>query len=140
MSGSATDYLEGKLLAHSLGITAYPMPVTLCVGLCQNAPTDTTAGTPPPGGAGYARITAAFAMGSGQPSNAANSASVQFAAATADWGGVGWFELWDALTAGNRLYWGPLVDPANPTVPIVRTVLAGDILRLPAGALVVSAD
>ena len=94
----------------------------------------------PPAGAGYARIPATFALGTGEPSYAANLATLQFAAATADWGSVGWFEIWDALTAGNRLYWGPLVDPGNPGTPIMRTVYEGDILRVPAGTLIINAD
>jgi hypothetical protein len=139
MAGSATDYTEAQLLAHGLGITAYTKPTAMFIGLCTSAPTDSTAGTAVAGG-GYARVTAAFAMGGGQPTSASNAASVDFPAATANWGNVGWFELWDAVTAGNRLFYGTLVDPTDGVTPIVRTVLSGDIVRVPAGALVINAD
>jgi len=139
MAGSATDFLEAALLAHGLGITAYTKPAAMWIGLCTTAPTDSTPGTAI-SGMGYARVTAAFVMGGGQPTSASNSASVDFPAATGNWGNVGWFELWDAVTAGNRLFYGQLIDPADGVTPIVRNVLSGDIVRVPVGALVVNAD
>ncbi len=140
MAGSATDYLEGGLLAHSLGITAFPMPGAIFVALCQTAPTDAAPGAAP-ADPGYTRMAAPFIMGSGQPATASNNTVVQFPPATVDWPSpVGWFELWDAVNGGNRLYWGEIVDPADPTVPIQRQVFYGDIVRVPLGTLIVSAD
>jgi len=49
------------------------------------------------------------------------------------------FDSKNAATAGNRLYWGPLVDPTDGTTPITRNINAGDILRLSANQLSVQA-
>jgi hypothetical protein len=63
----------------------------------------------------------------------------RFPAATANWGPIGWFEIWSALTAGNRLFWGPLVDPTDGVTQLTRTVLGGDIVRFTAGVVQVQA-
>jgi len=47
--------------------------------------------------------------------------------------------VWDAVTAGNRLYWGPLVDPTDGVTPISRSINSGDILRLSVNQLSVQA-
>src|SRR5215467_5614196 len=140
MPGSATLYLETAALNHSLGTVAFTMPAAVYVGLCTSAPTATTPGLAVSGGA-YARQSAAFAISSGgaSPAVSSNAGTVQFPAATAPWGSVGWFEIWDNATTGNRLYWGPLVDPADGITPITRSIQIGDILRFQVGVLQVSA-
>lgn len=138
MPGSATDYLRQHVLAHTLGFGAYAMPAPAFVGLCTSAPTATVAGVPVAGG-GYVRLQGSYALVSGRTDLAANVATLEWPAATAAWGTIGWFELWDALTTGNRLYWGPLVDPADGVTPITRSILVGDIMRMPAGSLIVQA-
>jgi hypothetical protein len=140
MPGSATTFLEGAVLGHTLGFAAMTMPATIFIALSMATPPPTagTGGTEPPGANGYARQAASFAIST--PANlAANTTTISFPAATAAWGSIGYFEIWSALTAGNRLYWGPLVDPADGTTPITRTVQAGDIVRLQAGTIQVRA-
>ena len=139
MAGSATNYLETAVLGHTLAFSAYTKPGAVYVGLCTTAPTAAAAGTEVTGG-GYVRRQATMAMDSGgRPDLAANAVTIEWLPATGTWGTVGWFELWDAATLGNRLYWGELVDPADFVTPITRTVLATDIMRLQAGALRVQA-
>ena len=138
MAGSATLYLEQKALGHCLGFAAFTMPVAVYVGLCTTAPTSTTGGAEVAGG-GYMRQQGTFALLSNPPNVAANSATIQYPAATAAWGGVGWFEIWDAATSGNRLFWGVLVDPTDGITPIVRPITTSDILRFQAGVLQVQA-
>ena len=135
--GSATLYLQQAVLGHTLGFAAMVMPAALFVGLDTTAPTATTGGAEVQGN-GYARQAATFAL-STTPNVAANVATVAFPEATAPWGVIGWFELWDALTAGNRLYWGPLVNAADGVTPVLRSVLGGDIVRLSAGTVQVQA-
>jgi hypothetical protein len=136
MAGNATDYLEPLVLQHTLGIAAMPMPAVLYVGLCTTAPSDVTQGVEVAGG-GYTRIAATFAMSSGY---ATNDTTLEWPAATAPWGNVGWAEIWDAPLAGNRLYWLPLVDPADMVTPVTKSVATGDIMRFPAGDLRISCD
>jgi|SRR5215831_14096143 len=141
MAGSATVYLEQRVLGHTLGYQALTMPASVWLGLTTSLPSATSAGQEVTGGA-YARQQATFALSTGatvSPAMAANSATVQFPTATAPWGTVGWFELWDATTGGNRLYWGPLVDPADGITPITRSVQVGDIMRFQAGVIQVQA-
>jgi hypothetical protein len=138
--GSATDYLETALLQHSLAIAAWPMPVAVYLGVCITAPTDAAAGSPPPGGSAYVRMAVTFMLASGRSDLCVNSATLEWPAATADWGLVGWYEVWTALSGGNRLYWGPIVDPADMVTPVTRRVDAGDILRAPIGSIAIAAD
>jgi hypothetical protein len=140
MPGSATTYLEQAVLSHTLAIGAMGFPTGLFVGLCAASapPTAGTGGTEIAGGA-YARLPATFALDTTPPNAASNTATLEWLPATAAWGLVGWFELWTALTGGTRFYWGPLVDPSDGVTPIVRSVQTGDIMRIQAGALQVSA-
>lgn len=138
MAGSATNYLRTKVLGHTLGFAAYAMPPAPWIGLTVTAPTAAAGGQEVAGGA-YVRMQGTFAMVVASTDHAANQATLEWPAATAGWGNLGWFELWDALTGGNRLYWGPLVDPTDGVTPIVRTILTGDIMRIPAGLLTVQA-
>jgi hypothetical protein len=139
MLGSATASEQTALLQHALGIAAMPMPAAIYIALCTTAPTDTTPGAEVTGGA-YARQLMTAAMVSGSYSAAANTATIEYPPATAPWGNVSYLEIWDALTGGGRKFWGPLVDPADGITPITRAIATGDILRLPAGSVVVTAD
>lgn len=135
--GSGTTYLEGKVLGHALGFAAWnPPPALIYVGLCTSQPSSTTPGAEVTGGA-YVRLTGTFAI-SATPNVAVNTATIEWPAATSSWGTLGWFELWDAPTGGNRLFQGTLIDPVSG-VPVTRIIGAGDILRIPAAALAVRA-
>jgi hypothetical protein len=113
-------------------------PSSVWLGLCTAQPSASIAGSEVAGG-GYARRQMVFALASSPPNVAANTATVEFPVATAPWGTIGWFELWDATSGGNRLYWGPLVDPADGITPITRDVQTGDIVRFGASVLQVQA-
>lgn len=138
MPGSATDYLETRVLQHFLRIAVIPQPAGLYLALCTTPPTDTAQGAEVAGGA-YIRQSCVFAM-TAQPGAAGNTATVEYPIATGAWGTISHLEIWDAITAGNRMWYGPLVDPADGVTPITRDIGVGDILRLPAGAVVVTAD
>jgi hypothetical protein len=125
------------VLAHTLAYGPLTAPAAVFVGLCTTAPTAAVGGTEVAGGS-YARVAVTFAAGTAT-NIAANAATVEFPLATADWGTIGHFELWDAITGGNRLYWGPLVDPVDGVTPVTRSITNGDIMRISAGALQVQA-
>jgi len=123
-----SDYLENEILDHILSTGAYTMPTAIYVGLSTGSFADDNSGTELTGN-GYARVAATFnAAASG---TADNSAAIEFSAATASWGTVSHFGLFDASSGGNLLIHG-----AFTTAKLIDT---GDILKISAGDLDVTA-
>jgi len=119
-----SDYLENELLDHALGTGSYTAPSTVYVGLSTATLGDDNSGTELSGN-GYARQSAAFdAAVSG---TADNTAAIEFPAATASWGTVSHFGIYDAASSGNLLFHG-----AFTTAKLIDT---GDILKISAGDL-----
>lgn len=124
-----SDYLENKVLDHILGTTAYTQPTTVYLGLSTASFADDNSGTEL-SGSGYARQSATFnAASSG---TADNSAVIEFPAATGSWGTITHFGVFDALTGGNLLVHGAFTTS--------KTIASGDIVRISAGDLDISAD
>jgi hypothetical protein len=123
---SFTNYLEDAVLDHVFGGNAYSAPSTLYVGLFTAAPSDTGGGTEVSGG-GYARQTATFTVSGTDPTEATNSAAIDYPTATADLGTITHVGVFDALTSGNLL--------AYAAVSTSKTINTGDVLRIPAGDL-----
>ena len=134
MAGSKSDYLENKVLDHVLGGADYTRPATVYVALYTVAPTDAGGGTECTGGS-YARkdvtnnVTNFPAASSGAKSNGVEIAFVQ---ATASWGTVVAFGIFDAVTAGNLLYWA--------TVTTNKTIDNGDTAKFAVGDLDITED
>jgi hypothetical protein len=110
MAGSKSDFLENEILDHVLGNAAYSAPATVYVGLFTAAPTDAGGGTEVTGGS-YARVAVTnnatnWPAASGGAKS--NGAAVTFPTATASWGTVLAFGIFDAVSAGNLLYWADL--------------------------------
>jgi hypothetical protein len=123
-----SDYLENKVLDHVLGTTSYTMPATVYVGLSTGSFADDNSGTELTGN-GYARQSIAFdAAASGTTDNTSN---VDFPAATGSWGTVSHYGLFDASSGGNLLIHGAFT--------VSKTVASGDILRIAAGELDITA-
>lgn len=111
-----SNYLEAALLNEVFRNTAFLSPATY-VALFTVAPTDAGGGTEVTGGA-YARkqvntdgVTAPFWTAPADdagPQKVDNNSDVTFATATASWGTVVAVGIFDALTAGNLLYYGAL--------------------------------
>lgn len=129
MPGSATDYLENKLLDHALGTTTFTKPAAVYVGLYTVAPSDSASGTEVSGGS-YARQSATFTAASGGSS--ANDTNIDFNGMPAcTVVAVGIFT--SATPASNDLlFWSTLATS--------RTLLAGDAIRISTGALSVTLD
>lgn len=108
MAGSKSDYLENKLLDHTLKNTAYTSPAAVYAALFTTIPTDAAPGTEVSGGS-YARQ--AITFGAAAAGASANSVAVTFPAASAPWGACVAFAIFDALTVGNMLYWSELLGP-----------------------------
>lgn len=131
---SKSDYLELKILDHMLGGPDYARPATVYVALFTSAPDDTGGGTEVAGGS-YARV-AVTNNATNWPAAAggvkSNGVAITFAQATAPWGTVGWFAVFDSLTGGNMLLWGALTS--------TRTVATGDTPSFAIGQLTVTED
>ncbi len=127
---SKSDYLEAALLRHVFRNTGLAVPANVYVSLHTADPTDAGTGAEVTGGA-YARVTATTGTSgtgagavfgapaaSGAAQRVSNAAAITFPTPTANWGTVGFFGIWDALTAGNLLYHGALTT--------ARTINSGD--------------
>ena len=110
MAGSMTDYLENAVLNLLLGNVSYSVPATVYFALYTTAPGETGGGTEVTGGS-YTRVavtnnTTNFATVSN--STKRNSTAINFPTATADWGTVVAVGIFDALSAGNLLFYSTL--------------------------------
>jgi hypothetical protein len=134
MAGKS-DYLEAAVLDHILGGPDFERPETVYVALFCTLPNDAGGGTEVASGVGYARVAVAnddtnfpAATGAGKK----NGTAVTYPTATASWGTVVGFGLFDALTGGNLLYWGGLT--------VSKTVAINDTPSFAANSLVITED
>ena len=129
--GNISNYLANALLNHIFGKGTYTPPTNIYVELSTTAPTDSGTNVTPPSGGGYARKQTApsdWNMGANRIIDNANA--IEFAEATASWGTLSHFALFDAASGGNFLGWGALATP--------KAVDSGDTARFAAGDLDVS--
>lgn len=126
---SKSDYLENKILNHVLRGESYTPPAARYIALFTSDPTDAGTGTEVTGGS-YARQVATFSTAT--TGSSSNTADILFPVASAAWGTVTHFAIYDALTGGNLLYKGA-------TTPS-KSVAASDQIKFAAGTLVVSED
>lgn len=123
------NYLQSAVLNHVFGASTYTKP-TVYVALFTSSPGPTGGGAEV-AGAGYARVAyGAVTTSGGSPTQVANSADINFAAAGVAWGTVTHAALFDAASGGNMLAYGAL--------QISKTISAGDAFRFPATALAVT--
>lgn len=131
---SKSNYLEDKVNDHVLGGPDFTRPATVYVALFTAAPNDAGGGTEVTGGS-YARKDVTNNDTNWPASSSgvkANGTDIVFATPTADWGTVTHFGIFDAVTAGNLLYWGALASS--------KVVQSGDPTKFPAGDLTVTED
>lgn len=121
MAGSKSNYLELKALDGVLGGTNFVQPATVFCALFTVAPTSAGGGTEVSGGA-YARVSITNnatnwpAATGGGPGTKGNGAAITFPTASAAWGTIVAWALFDASSAGNMLYWGTLNTPRPANV------------------------
>jgi len=128
-----SDYLENELLDHTLKNLAFTSPSAVYVALATASFADDNSGTAneiSTTGTAYARQTATFAAASG--GSASTSATITFPTATANWGTITHFGIYDASTAGNLLYHGALTAS--------KVIDNGDTFEIQAGNLTVTLD
>ena len=126
MADNLSNYAENTLLDHSVNDGA--MTVSGCfLALFTDATTDAGGGTEVAGNA-YARVTVpagSWAAASG--GSKSTSADVNFVAASGSWGTITHVALYDASTAGNMLWHGPLTAS--------KAIGSGDVFRMASGQL-----
>ena len=122
-----SDYLERKLLDHTLGTTAYTHPSQTYLALHTADPTDAGSGAEVSGGS-YARQACAFDAAHATNGNTANTDAESFTVMPACT--VTHIGLWDASSGGNLLY--------HTAVDTSKAVLAGDTISVAAGAVTVT--
>ncbi len=117
-----TDYLRNALANHVLRGVTFTPPSAWYVALFNVTPTSAGGGTEVTGGS-YIRRAAVFSASSAGESH--NTNVITYPTPTLDWGDVPGVAVFDALTAGNMLYFGTLGTP--------KTVYAEDALFFPIG-------
>lgn len=125
---AASDYLENKLLDHSLATTAYTAPSGVYVSLHTGSPGDANDGANEISGGSYARQAATF--GSASAGSASTSATITFPAATASWGTISHIGIYDASSSGNLLFHG--------AVTTSKAIESGDTFQISSGNLTIS--
>lgn len=129
---SFANYLEKKLVDHLLGHGSFTPP-TVYVGLSKADPGENAAGLDEPSGGAYARIATDSGDWNSFASGVADNTNVlSFAEATASWGTITHFGLFDAVSGGNLLGSGSL--------SVAKDVGSGDQLKFNAGNLDVELD
>ena len=135
--GSLSDYTENLLCNTFLGTTINsPNAVapTVYIALFTTTPGDAGGGTEVTGGA-YARKSVTndtTNFPNAVAGSKSNAIAQTFTTATADWGTIVAYGLYDAATAGNLLCWSAMAQN--------KIVYNGDPARFPIGSLVFSFD
>jgi len=133
---AASNYLENKLLDHTLTATAFTAPAARYLALFTNTSTNAAANLEAgtlsdeisTSATAYIRKAVTFAAASSGTS--ATNATVTFDAATANWGTITHIAIMDAVSSGNVLFYG--------AVTTAKTIETGDTFQVSSGNLTVS--
>lgn len=122
-----SNYAEDLLVNALLRGISFTAPATVYVALYISDPGEAGAGIEVSGGS-YTRKAATFAA----PSNGVteNLTDIFFNQATANWGAVGYFAIYDASSAGNMLFHGALTT--------TKTIETDDVFKISAGNLTIT--
>jgi hypothetical protein len=124
---SMSNYLETKIIDATLRNTSYSSPATVYLALFTTDPTDAGTGTEVSGG-GYERKAITFT----DANPTLSAADVVFPTATADWGEITHWGIFDAETEGNLLYHGAFATP--------RTIVTDTTIIAKAGQISIGVD
>jgi hypothetical protein len=140
-----SDYLENKVIDWIIRAQAFSPPSPVYVALFTVTPSDSGGGTEVAGN-NYARVAVTSSLanwagtqGSGTTTastgtngTTSNNAQINFPTPSASWGTVVAIGIFDALTNGNLLFWGPLT--------INKVINNGDVVDFPAATLTIQID
>ena len=135
MAGSLTDTMEVDVLKALTGQATSILPTAalsaVYVALVTTTPSDSAAGTEVSGGS-YARVDSVVKWAAPSAGSVSTNAAITFPTASADWGTVVGFNLFDASSGGNRIGWG--------TFAVSKSVLSGDTASFASGQLTITLD
>ncbi len=128
-----SNYLEDALVAHLNG-TQLPLPANYYVALFTTATDDASGGTEVSGGS-YARVAVSTAPGSwaatsGGNGVTSNASAITFPTSSASWGTVTHFAIYDASSAGNRIFHGALTSSFNVSAANITLSFAANALQI----------
>lgn len=124
-----SDYLENRLIDHVFRGVSYTAPTSLYFALFTVTPTDAGGGTEV-SGSSYARVNLAPSTtnwsstggattttnpSAGTSGTTSNNVLVTFPTPSGSWGTVVAVGIFDAITTGNMLAWGPLTTNLTVT-------------------------
>ena len=123
MEFQISNYLEEKILDHTLRAISYSSPTTVYAALITSFTSDGDSVTEV-SGVSYARQSMAFDA----PSNGvtANTSLITFPTAGSDWGTATHVGIYDAVSAGNLLFWAEF--------DIAKVIATSAVFRIPAGS------
>lgn len=131
-----TNYTENNIINHIFRSGSFTKPSALYVGLITSLSDGEAGSITEVSGGSYARVARAPLDANWNASTTtgttANTATLQFPTATADWGTCTHLGIWDAATGGNLLIYSPLVA--------ARTITTGTTPSFGAGALTFQVD
>lgn len=141
LTGGMTDYLSNKMIDLLWRAQAYAWTTPNYVRLTTTTPNNASGGVEVSGGA-YARQALASTMAAlsgtqgvgntvpstGTAGRASNNALIAFPTPSLAWGTVTHAEVLDALTAGNRLWWGALGAPKTVNAGALAPSFAANTL------------
>jgi hypothetical protein len=128
MASGKASYLSKKLLDHSNAVAAYTEPTGLWVALCTTAggsPTYSAAGTELTTN-GYVRTAVTMGAatdGTGKATSANTNDIVLPIATGSNQPEVSYYELYDAVSGGNRMRWGALPTPFTQVVGALPVII-----------------
>jgi len=129
---SFSDYAEGKVLDHVFSLAAaYPRP-TLYLGVSTTDPTDAGSSATEPAGGAYARIATTASDWQRTGSVVDNTSQLSFPEATASWGTLTHFVMYDAATGGNVI--------AHTELTSAKAIASNETLRFPVGNITFTLD
>lgn len=121
-----STYAANALLAHIFKGAAFNQPAGLYVALSTADPGESGSGLAEPAGGSYGRVSAgSFSAASARASS--NTGTVTFTKATASWGTVTHWALFDASTAGNMLAYGGLTLSKAVSTGNTVKILTGEM-------------
>ena len=127
-----SNYLELALLDHIFNDVAFTPPANVFVALYTATPNDGGGGTEVTGGSYARQSTGPADWNPASAGSKDNANAITFPTATAAWGTVTSFGLFDAVSGGNLLAYGDLTSS--------KVVGNGDTFEFPADNVTVSLD
>lgn len=128
---SFSNATEAEVLDHVFGL-ATMTPPALYLAVSRADPTEDGSGADEPSSGGYARVATAPADWARTDSTVESAVDMTFPEATATWGTLTHFALYDAPTGGAVVMYGSLQAPVE--------INGADTLKFPAGAVTFTLD